>query len=87
MASQAGGKPEQKQEAREELVEQAVGGQGWSGVVRDGALHCHPRALLPVEGWGGGGVAFTAEGTGGPEGPASQPKLASEPGIQDHGSL
>ena len=32
MASQAGGKPEQKQEAREELVEQAVGGQGWSGM-------------------------------------------------------
>lgn len=31
VASQAGGKPEQKQEAREELVEQVVGGQGWSG--------------------------------------------------------
>lgn len=54
MASQAGGKPEQKQEAREELVEQAVAGQRWSGT---GILHCHPRALLPVEGWGGGGVA------------------------------
>lgn len=32
-------------------------GSGWSGVVRDGTLHCHPRALLPEEGWGGGGVA------------------------------
>lgn len=62
-------------------MEQVVGGQGWSG---DGALHCHPWALLLVEGWGGGEVwpPSTAEGTGGPEGPASQPKLC-EPGIQD----
>lgn len=47
MAGQAGRKPEQKQEAREELVEQMVGGQG---VPSEGGILLPPQlALFPVE--------------------------------------